>query len=698
MRPALFIFFIISICFSSYSQTEKIDSLINALKTSTESNYRKLFYQIEVELLRIPAETALNKVDEINLESANLNFLGPLSSAYRCYGIAYERNHKIPEAVKMIEKANRIAKDYNLTIEFADNIRVLGNIYRYTGKFKLALQNFYASLKTYDKSKSYSKERYLVYSYIGDIYYKTKHYKLAKDYLLQAYQRGKHLLDSRTVINTLNTIALIHRNKSEFGQANYYQMLALHLAQNEKDSAWIGIVYGNLGRINQLQGKLDRAIQHYETNINLSQKYSEWSDVIITLTRLADIYIEKNNFVQAKSYLDSASKIANKQHQYDGRLYLYKSLTNYYRQLKQIDRAFQYQTLYSEVKDSLEQKSFTEEIDQMRSTFELEKKQDQIELLKKKNEAITASENRKNFIILLAALLIIFIGVTAYLLYKGIAAKTQANEMLLRQQKELLEKNEEIKKLNNSLEIKVEERTKMLQEAMENLLKQNQNLEQFSFVISHNLRSPISQVVGLLSIFNKNNFQDPANVTIIQYLEKASGNMDEIVKDLNKILLMRNSGENKEMVSLKEATETALESIRSLINESSTSIQVDVSETESIYTNKAYLNSILYNLVSNAIKFRSPFRASHVSIKSKMEGNNICLNVIDNGLGIDLTKVNKEKLFKLYQRMHLHTDGKGMGLFIVKEQVEALKGRIEVESEPDKGATFKVYLPVDVPA
>lgn len=696
MRPALFIFFIISICFSSYSQTEKIDSLINALKTSTESNYRELFYQIEVELLRIPAETALNKVDGINLESANLNFLGPLSSAYRCYAIAYERNHKIPEAVKMIEKANRIAKDYNLTIEFADNIRVLGNIYRYTGKFKLALQNFYASLKTYDKSKSYSKERYLVYSYIGDIYYKTKHYKLAKDYLLQAYQRGKHLLDSRTVINTLNTIALIHRNKSEFGQANYYQMLALHLAQNEKDSAWIGIVYGNLGRINQLQGKLDRAIQHYETNINLSQKYSEWSDVIITLTRLADIYIEKNNFVQAKSYLDSASQIADKQHQYDGRLYLYKSLTNYYRQLKQIDKAFQYQTFYSEVKDSLEQKSFTEEIDQMRSTFELEKKQDQIELLKKKNEAITASENRKNFIILLAALLIIFIGVTAYLLYKGIAAKIQANEMLLRQQKELLEKNGEIKKLNNSLEIKVEERTKMLQEAMENLLKQNQNLEQFSFVISHNLRSPISQVVGLLSIFNKNNFQDPANVTIIQYLEKASGNMDEIVKDLNKILLMRNSGENKEMVSLKEATETALESIRSLINESSTSIKVDVSETESIYTNKAYLNSILYNLVSNAIKFRSPFRASEISIKSKMEGDNICLKVIDNGLGIDLTKVNKEKLFKLYQRMHLHTDGKGMGLFIVKEQVEALKGRIEVESEPDKGATFKVYLPVDV--
>jgi signal transduction histidine kinase len=121
------------------------------------------------------------------------------------------------------------------------------------------------------------------------------------------------------------------------------------------------------------------------------------------------------------------------------------------------------------------------------------------------------------------------------------------------------------------------------------------------------------------------------------------------------------------------------------------SITTDFEQAESIRTVKPYFESILYNLVSNAIKYRHPDRKPIIHIKMEKFENEICLNVSDNGLGIDLP-AHRDKLFTLYSRFHIHLEGKGMGLYLVKTQITALGGRIEIESSVNKGSTFKVYF------
>jgi signal transduction histidine kinase len=241
----------------------------------------------------------------------------------------------------------------------------------------------------------------------------------------------------------------------------------------------------------------------------------------------------------------------------------------------------------------------------------------------------------------------------------------------------------------------VQERTKQLEEANENLLKQNQNLEQFSYVISHNLRAPIAQILGLLSVIDNDRSKHELDQNIIDYLHKAASNLDMIVTDLNAILLMRNqSTENKEKVNLNEVCKLTIESMRSLIESSDATIHCDFSKVGTLFSNRTFLNSILYNLISNGIKYRDPKRNPEIWVRSSQSEAYVCIAVSDNGLGLDLNVVKPEKLFKLYSRMHNHTEGKGMGLFIVKEQVDSLNGKIEVESKPGAGTTFRIYLPV----
>jgi signal transduction histidine kinase len=114
-------------------------------------------------------------------------------------------------------------------------------------------------------------------------------------------------------------------------------------------------------------------------------------------------------------------------------------------------------------------------------------------------------------------------------------------------------------------------------------------------------------------------------------------------------------------------------------------------EVPSIISVKTYIDSILFNLISNAIKYRSPDRTLSIAVRTFIVDDYVCLEVQDNGLGFDLTKYGKD-VFSLYKRFHTHTEGKGLGLYLVKMQVLALGGKVEVISVPDQGSTFRTYF------
>jgi signal transduction histidine kinase len=254
------------------------------------------------------------------------------------------------------------------------------------------------------------------------------------------------------------------------------------------------------------------------------------------------------------------------------------------------------------------------------------------------------------------------------------------------------EQNEQIKERNSLLEKEVLHRTDELSETNKELGEYTYQLEQFAFITAHNLRSPIARIMGLGELLKLPNVDGLEREEIIKRMVQSSVELDSIIRDLNTILEIK-KGQIQAYVKLKLSD--IIEKNKRLLTEEIVITKAKIIEMyppeEVVVAFPPYVDSIIFNLISNAIKYRHPNRLPEIYIESKNTGDFICITIRDNGLGIDMTKY-KDRIFDLYKRFHLHVEGKGLGLYLVKSQIAAMGGRVEVESEPDKGTTFILYF------
>lgn len=229
------------------------------------------------------------------------------------------------------------------------------------------------------------------------------------------------------------------------------------------------------------------------------------------------------------------------------------------------------------------------------------------------------------------------------------------------------------------------------------LIRRNKDLEQFTYMVSHNLRAPVANIIGISDLLSDMDTDQSGNTELMLGLRTSIKNLDTVIKDLNYVLTVKKDapGRMKEQVEIQTLVEEIKESINNLIVSENMTFEYQLEETQ-IYTVRGYLHNIFYNLILNSIKYRQVHISPRMIIKTYLTGE--LLNIIfeDNGKGIDLKKYGSQ-LFGLYKRFDLAVDGKGMGLFMVKTQVEDLGGTIQVYSEPGKGTKFHILLPVTDP-
>jgi PAS domain S-box-containing protein len=219
----------------------------------------------------------------------------------------------------------------------------------------------------------------------------------------------------------------------------------------------------------------------------------------------------------------------------------------------------------------------------------------------------------------------------------------------------------------------------------------NKDLKQFSYIVSHNLRAPIAKISGLTKIVETESVQ---NKVLVDLIAREAEHLDEIVKDINTIVYARKSDpEMFEKIHIQKHLDQVVKELSVQVAETGAVITSDLSQESEIITIKPYFHSILFNLMSNAIKFKRDNQVLCIEIRTHRQGDFTCLSVKDNGIGIDLEK-NMDKMFRLYKRFHGEEfPGRGMGLNMVKTQVESLGGRIDVVSTVGQGSEFKIYLP-----
>jgi len=264
------------------------------------------------------------------------------------------------------------------------------------------------------------------------------------------------------------------------------------------------------------------------------------------------------------------------------------------------------------------------------------------------------------------------------------------NRQFQEAQKIIENQNQEIQMKNNHLEAEVENRTMELRSINQELIQQNNQLEQFAFIAAHNLRAPLARILGLANILEISLEEKDKNNAIAKIVS-SSHDLDRVIRDLSIILEIKKYIGNLVEVSLPDAFNHALQTLEKVTEQTHAKIIGDFRKASLVKAIPPYVESIFYNLISNAIKYSDPDRTPEIVISTMLEENYVCLLIKDNGLGIDLSK-HQQSVFGLYKRFHLHMEGKGLGLYMVKTQIIAMGGKIEISSELNKGTVFRVYF------
>jgi signal transduction histidine kinase len=289
--------------------------------------------------------------------------------------------------------------------------------------------------------------------------------------------------------------------------------------------------------------------------------------------------------------------------------------------------------------------------------------------------------------------------------------------------RELEEKNiqlgkiqEDLTLINNELERRVEERTRQLsminielnreigerkkiEEALkqknEELEKINSDLDNFVYSASHDLKAPISNIEGLIKAlpFEIKDASEEERI-ILSLINESIQKFKETLQDLAEIArAQKKDEEDIALIDLHELIEEIKLSIKDMIEATHAKFFYEGCDFPQVKFSKANMKSILFNLISNAIKYRHPEREPEIRIGCEGSEGNVLLWVKDNKLGINPS--HHQKIFTMFKRLHNHVEGTGIGLYLVKRIIDNCNGTIEIESEEGVGSMFKIKLTVD---
>ncbi|PIQ20206.1 MAG: hypothetical protein COW65_16350 [Cytophagales bacterium CG18_big_fil_WC_8_21_14_2_50_42_9] len=291
----------------------------------------------------------------------------------------------------------------------------------------------------------------------------------------------------------------------------------------------------------------------------------------------------------------------------------------------------------------------------------------------------------------------------------------EANKLLLAEIAKKENAQAELRQVNDELEMRVQRRTAQLirlnrelekeievrKEAERNLINKNGeliringDLDNFVYCASHDLKTPIVNAEGLVTALREEvSIESPQVNELFIRLDGSVQQMHRTIQDLSDVSALQKVSNTTHLKSLplsavlNEVKTDLAENIR----QTKTQIITDFRASDAVWFTHKNLKSVLYNLISNAIKYHSSERTPVIKISTEDAGDYILLTVADNGIGIDLKK-HEKKIFSLFKRLQDNVEGSGVGLFIVKRIMENSQGRVEVESQVGKGSAFKLYF------
>jgi signal transduction histidine kinase len=673
--------FYLGFAFAAVAQQRELDSLHQVLNTARGLDRYNTLYQIA----KIHSDTnvvaALSYIDQAYDLAMSLGDSANLVKAGRVKGIFQTNLNDLEGATSTLNYVLGVARRNEITDQLKFVLNTLAITYTYKGNYDKALDYNLQSLVIREQEGNKS-EISIACNNIGLVYIQLSDYERALEYFKRSLQLKEEVNDTYDIERCMINIGICYNNLLEYSKAIEHLNEALALCEEGCQDAVLTEGHFALGQAYLGVSNIEGAKRHLNIGLEIAQRDNNKRFETMTLTLLHSVSLMEKDTLGAFNYLKTAESILDSVEYNSNKRDVYQALADLYVHKKAYREAAYYQDKYIRLNDSILNDQVIRNLARVQTKYE---ERENIATIAAKEQALVQSR-RLN---LAVAIIAVMTGLLVFVLYRSNLVKKRVNKALSAAKETIEIQNKQLTSLNRNLERMVDARTIELQGANEALKRVNDELDNFIYKTSHDIRGPLASLKGMCNVAIMD-VKDPLALEYFQKLDATAEKLNTILTRLLIINQINNSSASYEPIDFNEIVEDViiLEKKRGLPPK--LNIRKSIENGIAFYSDKELVRIILENLIDNAIKFYNdsdridPF----VEIRVERDGNYLKLRVIDNGIGI--SQVNPDKIFQMFSRASERSGTGGIGLYLTKTATEKIGGQIDLKTTPEGHTEFFV--------
>ncbi len=594
--------------------------------------------------------------------------------------LAWEyRDIRPDSALYFSNQSAKLSKNNELIHEMIEATNFMGVAYRNLGVYSKAFEIYLEALALSEKHGDEEQRGYTLIN-LGNLFWYQTNFQDAIKYFIQALDQAQVLGDRRMQAYCYINLGRSYDGIAEFGQAQLYFSQAIGIRESLNDDYGVVAAEVELAETYRKEGNLVKARELIDHILGKINEEDQPRIMIVAYNILARLYLVQGKVEQAEEYSFEALRISKKvASRYDEKETL-QNLSNIFSARSDFKKAFEYYVNFADLNQQLFSEENIRKIEYLRNRYEIEKQEAENEFLRTQDELNKEIIDRQQTIIVLSVGGILSIGIIAALVFRAFLMRRKLSEKISKQK-------DKIEKDNNTI-----------QEQSKKLIELNQAKSRFFANISHDLRSPLSLILGNLEMImeDQETFLSATAKKNLEIGYKNSKRLIYLTDEINDITKLE-EGRIKlrvEEVRVNSYMLMLTEMFKSTADYKGVKLgfESDVEEHEVFRVDPRQFEKIFYNLVSNAI--RHTHKGDIILIKARIDGDDVVLTFKDTGEGIPESSLPHifDRFYQTSKDSYQTKEGLGIGLALVKDLIDLHDGTIEVKSEIGKGTEFKIRL------
>ena len=673
----------------SAQDNDIIDSLASSLTKESGPTRSDIFFQLALENANKDNSASLQYAIDGYENAASYGDTLRMLKGLRLKGQAFRRVDRFNESIESFLQSLAIGKRHlnsdEYFKEYRQSLNGIAITYQYQANYEKAL-DFYLMALDMLESEGDKGETSIVLNNIGLVYFKLSDYNRSMQYykrsLAYKLESGDYFDLDRLYIN----MGLCYNQLHDYEESDRHFEKAFAACGNQcSDLIKLEGQFG-LGIAKQGQKKYNEALGHFNESFRFAKLTGNRRYMGENFLAIARINIDMKQTTLAIPFLKSADSLIAATKYNELLIDLYKQYSKVYVQLKDFEKAALYQTKYITLNDSIYSKDLISGLAKVQTKYA---ERENLKTIADKDEVIERQRSFQFAIVIIAILAALLI----FVLFRTNSVRKKVNLALSDAKAIIEDQNRQLLSSNYNLDRELKEKNTELQKANESLLRVNDELDNFIYKTSHDIRGPLASLKGMCNVA----LMDVKDPLALNYLKKLDITAEKLNTILTRLLIV-NQINNSALAQDRIDFDTIVNDVFLLEKKkglpSRLKIKKNIDPGIEYYSDKEFVRIIFENLIDNAIKFYNDSQRVEpfVEVSVTQEENQIRIRVIDNGIGI--SEVHPDKIFQMFSRASERSETGGIGLYITKTATEKLGGSVNLKTSPEGYTEFFVLLPL----